>query len=384
MSPGRFVSKSPAVAIVVDAYLPARAFGGPVSKIEGLAPGLTGLGVRLFILTSTLSAPNRPDLAAGPDHSLPVPVHRLRPLLSYCWSSIVRWPQALPPHDLMHVVGAWSGLAYQSMWHCWRSGRPFVWEPAGMLAVAGRNVAVKRLLTPLNRWFARRAAAIVWTSRRERVESSVAGLARHECVRPNPAPAPPPCLMNRAAAKREFGIDGEATCWGYLGRIGNRKGIEKLLDAWAAARPSNASLIFAGPVEDAALAARIDAGGASVRRLDPLGDDRRWDFLRAIDCLVLVPDFGENFGNVLVEAVLAGTPVVASPAVGAAEHFAEDPGVEVVASAAELARLLSAPCRLPAPGALPAALAAPAVAAAQVELYRLALAAAGGTREAAA
>jgi len=58
------------------------------------------------------------------------------------------------------------------------------------------------------------------------------------------------------------------------------------------------------------------AGSARALYLGPMDEVRRWTFLRAIDALVLTPRFGENYGNVVVEAIASGTPALVSDAVG--------------------------------------------------------------------
>jgi glycosyltransferase involved in cell wall biosynthesis len=107
----------------------------------------------------------------------------------------------------------------------------------------------------------------------------------------------------------------------FLGRISWKKGLDRLVRALAGVE--GVRLIVAGNddegywpriaalVEDLGLGARVSAVGV-VR-----GADKERLFAAA-QALVL-PSYSENFGNVVLEAMAAGCPVVVTPEVGAAE-----------------------------------------------------------------
>lgn len=358
------------VRLVIGAWLPARGYGGPIAKIERLAPDLKRHGIELTVVCSDLSAPGQANLPCGPDLELDPPVWRLKSRLALRWSVWPIWPQDLPRADVIHVLGAWNPLIYSALHAAKQAGIPAIWEPAGMLPSAGRHRMLKRALTPLHQGLADAVAALVWTSTRERQESPISTDVARMHVRPNPAPELPPNLAERSDARRELGLPEIAPLWGYLGRIAPRKGIEKLLAAWQQSQGTG-TLVFAGPVESKRLAAKIDTGGDNVKRLPGLNSLQRWHYLRAIDALALVPDFGENFGNVVVEAALIGTPVLASQAVGALEYF-QDPGIVTVDDAALAARFQTGDLP-PAPQGLPQTLQPSTVAAQQTAIYRQAL-----------
>ena len=98
-----------------------------------------------------------------------------------------------------------------------------------------------------------------------------------------------------------------------------------------------------------------------------LDSAKRWTFLRAIDALTLVPQFGENFGNVVVEAVSVGTPAVVSEAVGCTAFLSSRH--VCVANDEELGWRLREGVLPPPPDAIPAALSAMAVAKVQRGIY---------------
>jgi glycosyltransferase involved in cell wall biosynthesis len=102
-----------------------------------------------------------------------------------------------------------------------------------------------------------------------------------------------------------------------MGRLQKKKGFDILIDAFSEVLHSfpNSVLLIAGgdEGEEAALKMQIaDLGlGKSVFLVGAIGGQEKIDFLANADLFVL-PSHNENFGNVFVESLAAGTPIVAS------------------------------------------------------------------------
>jgi glycosyltransferase involved in cell wall biosynthesis len=139
---------------------------------------------------------------------------------------------------------------------------------------------------------------------------------------------PPPVVMRSpsaeevAAFRQRHGLDGRRVI-GFAARFATEKGIEYLLDALPTIRAEypNVKVIFAGPYERivgeehyyARLRPAIDALGDAWRFVGTLSSEEMPAFFGSTDCLV-VPSINstESFGLVQVEAMLCGTPSVAS------------------------------------------------------------------------
>lgn len=141
------------------------------------------------------------------------------------------------------------------------------------------------------------------------------------------------------AAPAALGLPEGAVAVGFVGRFDLRKGVLELAEAWAriAAEAPEAHLLLVGEGGDREAEVRARLAGAP--RVHWLGFRRDTPALmRALDLLVL-PSRWEGFGLVLVEAMAAGTAVVASRATNFPEIV--DDGVEgrlfEVGSAAALA-----------------------------------------------
>jgi glycosyltransferase involved in cell wall biosynthesis len=115
---------------------------------------------------------------------------------------------------------------------------------------------------------------------------------------------------------------------GYLlfyGRIHPDKGAAQAIEV---ARRAGLPLLLAGIIQDqayfeAAVAPHLD--DRTVSYLGPIGPDQRSDLLGGAAALLHLIEFEEPFGLSVVEAMAAGTPVIASPRGSMPELI--DPGV---------------------------------------------------------
>lgn len=117
---------------------------------------------------------------------------------------------------------------------------------------------------------------------------------------------------------------------GFVGRLASEKGIEVLLQSIPLLRMRypNAIIALAGPNIDPRTGAHragpwdvwLERYGYAVDQLGELSDDDLGRFYAAIDVLVLPSiDWTESFGMVQIEAMLHGTPVVASDLPGVSD-----------------------------------------------------------------
>lgn len=117
-----------------------------------------------------------------------------------------------------------------------------------------------------------------------------------------------------ATIREEWRGDGPTIA--FVGRIDEpRKGLSLLLDAFpeiAAAHPGARLLVVGGGDEPAARKRVPGELGESVVFLGRASDEEKASALRTADLYVAPNTGGESFGIVLIEAMAAGTPVLAS------------------------------------------------------------------------
>jgi len=177
------------------------------------------------------------------------------------------------------------------------------------------------------RLLSRAPAAVVTVSGTIRDRLVDAGLGpRPPIVIPNAVTAPP--LPDRAAARRELGLDPGAPVVLCAARLVDQKRQDVLLRAWTAVRPPAVLLLAGdGPNRAAIEQLRDELGlGDRVRVLGTRTDMPR--LLAAADVCTLSSDW-EGLPVALLEAMAAGRPVVATAVDGVVEALGHGGGLMV-------------------------------------------------------
>jgi UDP-glucose:(heptosyl)LPS alpha-1,3-glucosyltransferase len=122
----------------------------------------------------------------------------------------------------------------------------------------------------------------------------------------------------RNTIRNEWGIPLGTTVVLFVGSGFRRKGLDRLIGVWGSASLKDSFLLVVG--DDARMRAyKAWATKQAPGRIIFLGrQDKVERFYGAADLLAL-PSIQEGFGNVILEALACGLPVVASGSVGAAE-----------------------------------------------------------------
>jgi glycosyltransferase involved in cell wall biosynthesis len=304
---------------VVPTYLPATRYGGPIHAVHGLCRALVRNGIQVEVVTTNVDGPS--DSRVPLDHPATldgVEVHYFRSPIGrrIYWSPNMR-------HFLRHAAGTFDLLHLHSVFlfptltaarAAGHAGVPYVLSPRGMLVpelVRGKSAVPKRLWIELfEKRTLRDAAAVHFTSAREKSDFDRMGLplSRSYFVVPNGIDPPVP---------RPEGPRSGIVC---LGRINWKKRLERVIEALPAV--AGVGLTIAGNDEERltasleSLAARLGVRDR-VRFAGAVNAKEKYDLLASAAVLVL-PSLSENFGNVVLEAMASGCPVVVTPEVGAA------------------------------------------------------------------
>lgn len=351
-------------------------FGGVQSQVRDLARALEGAGE-----TVRLICPGLPPPPGSPEEgrievtgrALRVRVNGSRAPIAPGPASFVRTIRALRAFvpDVVHVhepllpgppLAALLASPAPVVATFHRAGSDRLYRAAG------------RLLAPIARQ-KMSAATVVSPAARETAEEVLGRRLPAVVEIPNGVDLARFSSKARPDKKASADPAGPVVC--FLGRLEARKGVGLLLEATRLLEVPPRLLIVGDGPERPALE-KSAAGRPEVSFLGALGDEEAAEVLAGADCFVAPALEGESFGIVLLEAMAAGTPVVASDidgytlaAAGAARHFRAG---SADALAQVLAQVLAEPAereRLAAAGSRRATeCSITTVASAYVELYR--------------
>ena len=168
--------------------------------------------------------------------------------------------------------------------------------------------------------------------------------ARFHLLPPGISPdrrAPPDAARIRDEFRREFGLEDDDLLLLQVGSGFKTKGLDRSLKALAHLSPAlraRSRLIVIGQDDPASFLRLAQSLGIAARVEFLQGRDDIPRFLLGAD-LLIHPAYNENTGTVLLEALVAGLPVLASAVCGYAHYIAEADAGLVVPEPFEQARL---------------------------------------------
>jgi len=270
--------------------------------------------------------PLRPDFEAAGVEVHVVPMrrisrsHRRRDWIGYAlaWPvTVVRLARLLRQLDIdvVHTNSfhSWYGWAASLL-----ARRPHVWHGREIVVQSNAALAVERFLIP------RFSARVLSMS--QAIADQLDGV---DVVVVHETPDPDEFTPGRAGRFRpRVPIDDRVPLVGAAGRIDSWKGVDVLLDAFERVRASRADVelvVAGGPVRGKeALFASLATTARATPGVHWLGArDDVADLLADLDLFVLPSTEPEPYGLVLVEALMSGTPVIATDAGGPREIIAE-------------------------------------------------------------
>jgi glycosyltransferase involved in cell wall biosynthesis len=315
------------ILLVSAAYPPFLQFGGQPQTVAALARESVRRGHRVQVLTAN----HEVGCAAFRWEHDGVRVYYLRSIARYRSAGTVN-PGVFSAvrclvrgADVVHLFGIYDLLGPAAALAAQRRSVPYLLEPLGMFRPIVRSLRKKKIYRSLlGSRVAAGAAGLVATSELERNQLIDEGIRPERIfVRPNGVDlAPFVDLPVRGRLRARHGIPPDAPLILFLSRLTPNKHPELIVDALAMQAHASAWAVFAGPDEDgtrARLERRASRGGVAERVVftGPVYGPDKLDALVDADVLVL-PSEWENFGNVVLEALACGLPVVVSDRCGIA------------------------------------------------------------------
>jgi len=254
-------------------------------------------------------------------------------------SSLRRWITAhAADYDVLHIHGVFSVSTIVASRAAARRGVPYVITPHGMLdrwALSQKRLRKRAYLHWVGQPIFARAAAAHALTPRELTDIRHQGMSTPTFVLPNGIDA---TQLNEADSRRfrdTFPPARDRDIVLFLGRLHQKKGIDVLIDAFAAAWPARRRplLVVAGPGSP-------DFRGNLERRATlrdlhndilftgELTGELKVAALKACDVFVL-PSRSEGFSVSILEALAAGKPVVVTTSCNFPEIASAEAGVVI-------------------------------------------------------
>lgn len=303
---------------IVPCYKPAYKYGGPINSVSKLCELLTEKGTYLKVLTTTGNGTEELDVETEKEiivDTVPV-IYFKRYTKNNTFISPDLWKylyRHVNEYDIVHIHTWWNILVLFSAMICYLKGVKVIISPRGMLCdyiFNGNNHFIKKCIHVfLGKSLLRRsrfhATAIMEYGECEKLIPGWEGFTV-----PNILPLNGPPIQKKP---------NEVFTIIFLSRIDPKKGLEFVFEAMSKLRVDVKLQIFGtGNPEYIADLKQL----ASDIKIESKIEWKEWassatKFQQLMDAdLCILTSYNENFGNVIVESLYMGTPVLITDLVG--------------------------------------------------------------------
>lgn len=315
---------------VAPSYLPAYRYGGPIISVHNLCKALVALEHEVHVFTTNVDGDRDSDVPLERPVDIDgvkiwyFPSKRLRRLY---WSPPMgkALSHEVKKCDLLHLHSVFLWPTSAAARTARKNNVPYIISPRGMLVkdlVRRKSRVVKTAWIQLiEKNNLERSAALHMTSQIEAGEAARFGFRLSPLfVIPNGVDIQPGNTDTNISDTVRRIIGGKPFIL-FLGRVNWEKGLDRLIPALSYV--SYVHLVIAGNDEEnyrptlESLTERCRVK-ERVTFTGPVHGSDKVALLKQASMLVL-PSYSENFGNVIMEAMAVGCPVVVTPEVGAAE-----------------------------------------------------------------
>ena len=311
---------------IVPSYKPAYIYGGPVESIARLCEGLVQHGEEVTVYTTTANGRAELDVQPGKAYDVDgVKVfyfkRQTKDPLHFSYTLLKRLYKDCRGFDAVHIHSWWNIPTMLGAAICKMRKVRTVFSPRGMLS----DYILNNSNSKLKQWAHTTGGLSLL---KYMVLHATSSAELEECQRIIPGWKAKlvsnliwlPELHRQSTGNEVFTLL-------FLSRIHPKKGIELLMDA-VAMMNRDVRLIIAGSGEEQymhALKKKAAALGIAGRIEWPgwLNRSEKFKALMEADLFVLT-SYNENFANVVIEALHAGTPVLLSEGVGLRKFVEEN------------------------------------------------------------
>ena len=311
---------------ICAAYKPAYIYGGPTMSVSMLSEQLARAGVTVEVYATTANGkselPVIPNATVDVDGIRVTYFKRLTKDHSHFSPALLRrlWREA-PRFDLIHIHAWWNLVSIFSCLVAVMRGVPVVLSARGTLSsysFHNKNIGPKWLIHKLLGKRLMNRCHVHVTSQQEKI--AIEGLIHPKSITilPNFVKLPP-------YQPRQGNAPSHYLKLLFFSRIEEKKGLDILLSALANVTvPYYLTVAGSGDINYVRYLKTIAANKYIDDKINWAGfqNENKFDLLYHHDLFVL-PSHDENFGNVVIECLSTGTPVLISNKVGLADYVQE-------------------------------------------------------------
>jgi glycosyltransferase involved in cell wall biosynthesis len=302
--------------------------GGPSVAVMNTCRALADAGVDVTLVTTNDNGPMKLDVPLGTpvkqDKYTIVYFNRTTPNYTFSWPITPWLSRHISEFDLVHIHAVFSYTSVLAGVLANLRRIPYVVRPAGILqswGIQARRTFAKRIhYLLLEKWILNRAVFVQAMSITEANELSEIGVNAPIEILYHGIDAP----TTAAEALPLRDTADTAIPFLFLGRFHPIKGLDLLLPAFAAASAQEPRLVLLlagdgdksykdwmrGRIQELAIEDHVYWPGF-------LQGEQKWSAISQCTAVV-VPSYSENFGMVVAESMMCGTPVIVSESVGLA------------------------------------------------------------------
>lgn len=313
------------ILTIIPSYKPAFIYGGPVRSVAALCEALVAKGHEVSVLTTNANGKTDLPVTHGEaatidgvqvtyfkrltgDHSNFSPV-----LLRAFW-------QQCTSFDVVHIHSWWNLVTIPVMMMCLLKKITPVLSPRGSITAYTiqhqKSFAKNIFHSAIGSTLLGKAVMHVTTAmEKQDVESLVHPKATF--VIPNILQLPQTAYLNNGQKDHLKLL--------YLGRIDPKKNIELLLNTLLHNFhvPYTLEIVGDGDMAYINSLKQYTSSNRHITWSDPIHSNAKWQTLASAD-LLLLPSYNENYGNVILESLSQGTPVMISDQVGLKDYIEEN------------------------------------------------------------
>jgi glycosyltransferase involved in cell wall biosynthesis len=320
----------------IPTYAPAWKFGGPILSVSQLCEGLVDLGQEIEVFTSNAGLENHPEIPLNQPidrNGVKVTYFEQQPGMGiHCPGMEEAVNNRVKEFDLLHVTGVWQRTSAAACNAAHQQQVPYIVSPRGALGpYSWGQKTLKKLLYYLwkERFNVSNAAGVHYTSQQELIECQWLRLPGEPILVPNGINTNfwQPDVSGAKAWREANNLTVDDFILLNVGRLHHKKGLDLLPQVLANLQDLSWQMVFVGGDDDgtkANLERQFNKFNLldRVRFIDRCEPQELLSIYTAAN-LFLLPSHHENFGNVAVEALACGCPIMISDRVGLHQEISQ-------------------------------------------------------------